>query len=176
MPLRPSAEPLHEPRPVEWRRDEYSVSTDPARLDLNVIVRELAEAYWARGRSRERIERSLRWSLNFGVYQGRRQVGFARAVTDRATFAYIADVFIVPAARGQGLGVWLMECIAAHPELQGLRRWLLATRDAHGLYEKSGFGPLRQPERWLERLAEPSEPTEGVPANVSPTGQSDPAP
>ena len=144
-----------EAHPVEWRRDGFTVSTDPTRLDLDVITRELAGAYWAAGRSRERIERSLRWSLDFGLYEGARQVGFGRAITDRATFAYLADVFIVSEYRGRGLGTWLMACIAAHPELQGLRRWLLATRDAHGLYEKTGFGSLNHPERWMERLTEP---------------------
>ena len=145
-----------EPTPVEWRRGGFTVSTDPTRLDLELIVRELAGSYWAVGRSREQVERSIRWSLDFGVYDGERQVGFGRAITDHATFAYVADVFVVAAYRGRGLGTWLMDCIAAHPELQGLRRWLLATRDAHDLYRKSGYGPLHHPERWMERLAEPA--------------------
>ena len=126
---------------VEWRQGEYAISDDPSRLDLDLIHDFLGgESYWARGRSRERVERSVANSLPFGIYRADgRQVGFARVVTDRATFAWLADVFIVAEERGRGLSKWLVECILAHPELQNLRRWLLATRDAQELYRRYGF-------------------------------------
>ncbi len=126
---------------AEWRRDGYTISDDPSRLDFDAIHGFLSrESYWARGRGRERVERSVANSLPFGLYRADgRQVGFARAVTDRATFAWLADVFVVPEERGKGLSKWLVECALAHPELQNLRRWLLATRDAQGLYRRYGF-------------------------------------
>jgi GNAT superfamily N-acetyltransferase len=137
----------------EWDRGEFTISTDPERLDLEMIHGFLSnEAYWAPGRSRELVERSIRHSLNFGVYQGTEQVGFARVVTDRATFAWLADVFILPNFRKKGLSKWLMEVVGGHPELQGLRRWILATRDAHGLYRRFGFTPLAGAERFMERF------------------------
>lgn len=111
------------------------------------------ESYWAQGIPRSILEKCIENSLCFGVYdQEGKQVGFARVVTDYATYAYIADVFILEAQRGLGLSKWLMECIMSHPDLQGLRRWNLATRDAHGLYARYGFTPLRFPERWMEVL------------------------
>jgi GNAT superfamily N-acetyltransferase len=126
---------------AEWRQGEYTISDERSRLDFDVIHGFLGgESYWARGRSRERVERSVKNSLPFGLYRGDgRQVGFARVVTDRATFAWLADVFVLPEERGRGLSKWLVECVLAHPELQGLRRWLLATRDAQGLYRRYGF-------------------------------------
>jgi GNAT superfamily N-acetyltransferase len=137
----------------EWHRDEFSISTDPGRLDLEVIHGFLSEeSYWAQGRSLETIRRSIAHSLAFGVYEDERQVGFCRVITDYATFAWIADVFIVEAYRGRGLSRWLVETVLAHPELQGLKRWLLATRDAHGLYARYGFEPLVDPDRWMTRL------------------------
>ncbi len=131
----------------------YEISTDPERLDLDVVLRYLAEeSYWARGRTRERMEHAIAHSLNFGLYtQDGAQAGFARVVTDRATFAYLADVFVLEEERGRGLAVFLMEAILAHPDLQGLRRWSLVTRDAHGLYRKFGFVPLASPDLWMER-------------------------
>ena len=135
----------------EWHRGEYAVSTDPARLDLDLVHGFLTASYWARGIPPEVVRRSVEGSLTFGLYHGARQVGFARAVTDGATFAYVADVFVLEEERGHGLATWLMECVAAHPDLQGLRRWMLATRDAAGLYRKVGFVPLGNPERWMER-------------------------
>jgi GNAT superfamily N-acetyltransferase len=135
----------------EWNRGEYSISTDPARLDLDLIHGFLTTSYWATGRSIDTIRRSITSSLPFGVYHQGRQIGFARVITDYATLAWIADVFIVEEFRGQGLSKWLMEIIIAHPRLQGFRRWILATKDAHGLYEKFGFSELRRPERWMER-------------------------
>ena len=131
-------------------RPPHTISTDPARLDLNTIWGWLRASYWSLEVPRETVARAIRNSIPFGVFEAERQVGFARVVTDRATFAYLADVFIDPTARGRGLAVWLMEVIRAHPELQGLRRWMLATRDAHGLYAKSGFRPLAQPEIFME--------------------------
>ncbi|MGH0035718.1 MAG: GNAT family N-acetyltransferase [Myxococcota bacterium] len=135
----------------EWRRDDYVVSTDAARLDVDVVASYLGtHSYWARGIPREIVERSLAGSLCFGLYRGAPQVGFGRVVTDLATFAYLGDIFVLEAHRGRGLSKWLMECILAHPELQGLRRWMLATRDAHTLYERFGFRALAAPEKFME--------------------------
>jgi GNAT superfamily N-acetyltransferase len=125
---------------MEWRREPYEISTDPARIDLDVVHGYLAgESYWAPGIPREVVRRSIAHALPFGLYAPAGQVGFARVVTDRATFAYLGDVFVLPAHRGRGLGVWLVSTVLAHPDLQGLRRWHLATRDAHGLYARFGF-------------------------------------
>lgn len=135
----------------EWMRDEYLISTDPARLDIDVIHRFLTESYWAGGVPREVVKRSIEHSLPFGLYTENRQIGFARVITDYATFAYLADVFVLDEFRGEGLGKWLIEVVVSHPELAVLRRWMLATRDAHGLYRKSGFTELKQPERWMEK-------------------------
>lgn len=135
-----------------WQRDDYEISTDPARLDLDLTHDFLShKSYWATGRSRDVVERSIANSLPFGIYKGNEQVGFARIVTDYATFAWVADVFVLPEHRGRGLSKWLMEVIIAHPRLQGFRRWVLSTRDAHGLYERFGFIKLHKPERWMER-------------------------
>jgi GNAT superfamily N-acetyltransferase len=124
----------------EWRRDGLVVSTDPARLDLPFVQRWLAEeSYWARGIPLDVVERAAAGSINFGLYDEMAQVGYARVVTDRATFAWLADVFVVTGHRGRGLGVWLVECVMACPELLGLRNWILATADAHGLYRRFGF-------------------------------------
>jgi len=133
-----------------WTKGEFEISTDPARLDLNTVHGFLTASYWARGIPRQTVERSIENSLSFGIYHGARQVGFARVVTDRATFAYLADVFVIPDYRGRGLSKWMMECILAHPDLQGLRRWMLVTQDAHELYRNYGFVPLKAPERWME--------------------------
>jgi GNAT superfamily N-acetyltransferase len=134
----------------EKPRDGFLISTDPARLPLDDIWKALAKTYWASGRSRETVARSLENSLCFGLYEGERLAGFARVVTDRATFAWLCDVFIGEEYRGRGLGKWLVEEVLSHPDLQGLRRWLLATRDAHSLYARHGFAPLQGPERWME--------------------------
>lgn len=141
------------PAALEFQRDDYVISTDPARLDLDVIHGELSRSYWAAGRPREVVARSLQHSLCFGLYHGEAQVGLARVVTDYATFAWLCDVFIKEDHRGRGLGVWLIETVVAHPDLQGLRRFLLATRDAHELYRKHGFAPLSAPGRWMAREA-----------------------
>ena len=138
----------------EWTRGDFSVSTDPSRLDLAVIHAYLTNSYWARNIPLEIVRRAVAGSLPFGVYEGTRQVGFARVVTDRATFAYMADVFALEEYRGKGLGKWLVACIMTHPDLQGLRRWFLATRDAHGLYRQFGFLPLTQPESIMQMLVQ----------------------
>ena len=135
----------------EWTREGFTLSTDPARLDLDMLYAFLSNSYWGRGLPRDVFERSVRHALCFGIYEGARQVGFARVVTDFATVAYLGDVFVLEAWRGRGLSRWLMEVIVAHPQLQGFRRWVLSTRDAHGLYERFGFIPLHRPERWMER-------------------------
>jgi len=138
---------------VEHRRGEFLISTDRGRLDLDVIHDFLTNCYWAKGISREVVVRSIEHSLCFGVYDGSGvQVGFARVISDLATFAYIADVFVLESHRGQGLGKLLMECIMQHPQLQGLRRWTLSTLDAHGLYSQFGFAPPKWPERYMEIL------------------------
>lgn len=136
----------------EWHQGEFSISTDPKRLDIETIHRFLSsESYWAQGRPIETVQRSLDHSFTFGLYLKDKQIGFARVVTDYATFAWVADVFVLHEYRGQGLSKWLMEVILGHPELQGFRRWVLATKDAHTLYERFGFIPLHKPERWMER-------------------------
>ena len=134
----------------EWRRDEYVISTERARLDVDLIHGDLSgSSYWAKGRPREVVERSIEHSLPFGVYLGERQVGFARVITDYATFGYVADVFVLPSHRGHGIAKELMRAVREHPELQSLRRWHLVTRDAHGLYAQFGFAPLDAPERHM---------------------------
>jgi N-acetylglutamate synthase-like GNAT family acetyltransferase len=138
---------------MEWKQDNYLISDDDAILDVDAICDFLSQAYWASKRPRDVIENSLQHSLNFGVYdqQNRqKQVGFARVVTDYSTFAYLCDVFIQENYRGRALGKWMMECILSHPELQGLKRWCLLTKDAHGLYKKYGFRELDDPSRWME--------------------------
>lgn len=139
---------------MEVRRDDYLISTDRELLDVAAIQRFLTEdSYWARERTIEQTETAIANSICFGVYADGRQIGFARVVSDNATFAYVGDVYILDDYRGRGLSKWLMEVIVAHPDLQGLRRWVLATRDAHGLYEKFGFHQLVHPDRWMERPA-----------------------
>jgi GNAT superfamily N-acetyltransferase len=135
-----------------WRRDEFEISDDRSRLDITLIHEYLStESYWAIGRDVDTVERSIKNSLSFGVYKDGKQVGFARVLTDYATFAWVADVFVLEEHRGRGLSKWLMEIILAHPDLQGFRRWVLATKDAHELYRKFGFKELKRPERWMER-------------------------
>ena len=136
---------------VEFRRGEFLISTDPSRLNLDVIHGFLTNCYWAKGVPREVVERSIEHALCFGVYDGSgAQVGFARVISDFATIAYVGDVFVLDTHRGRGLGKRLMECITQHPALQGLRRWILTTRDAHGLYSQAGFTPVKFPERYME--------------------------
>ena len=137
-------------RGVEWRRSPYTVSTDPDRLDIATTTAFLAESYWASEIPEPVVRRSVEGSIAFGVYEGDRQVGFARVISDRATFAWVGDVFILDSHRGRGLGMWLMRCVLAHPDLQELRRWLLASTSARGLYARLGFEPLAAPERFME--------------------------
>lgn len=133
---------------------EFLITTDKISLQIDVIQSFLAEeSYWAKGRILEQTQRAIDNSLCFGLFQAERQIGFARVISDFATFAYLGDVFVLKEFRGKGLSKWMMSVIVRHPELQGLRRWLLATRDAHGLYEKFEFAPLKFPERWMERTA-----------------------
>jgi GNAT superfamily N-acetyltransferase len=134
----------------EYRRGEFVISADRRRLDLIVIHGFLTECYWAKGIPREVVARSIENSLCFGMYHDRKQIGFARVISDYATYAYIGDVFVLDSYRGRGLGKWLMECIMKHPRLRGLRRWSLVTGDAHGLYAQFGFTPLKTPERHME--------------------------
>jgi GNAT superfamily N-acetyltransferase len=137
--------------PVTFEKDGFTISTDPARLDVTAIHRFLSEeAYWAKGRPREVVERSIEHCLCFGVYEGQRQVGFARVLTDYAVMGYLMDVFILPDYRGHGLGKWLVQCILAHPALLDVKSWMLATRDAHGLYAQYGFHPLGNPEFYMQ--------------------------
>jgi GNAT superfamily N-acetyltransferase len=147
---------------VEQRRGDFLISTDRTRLDINVVHDYLTNCYWAKGIPREVVERSIENSLCFGIYEefphltdeGRHavppQVGFARVISDFATIAYIGDVFVLETHRGRGLSKWLMQCITQHPALQNLRRWILTTRDAHGLYSQFGFTPVKAPERYME--------------------------
>ncbi|MCE0483922.1 MAG: GNAT family N-acetyltransferase [Methylacidiphilales bacterium] len=130
--------------------DGYSISTDPARLDVEVIHGFISQSYWAKNIPRALIERMIKNSLCFGLYHRQAQVGFARLITDYTTFAYLADVFVLPDHRGKGLSKALVQAVRAHPDLQGLRRWMLVTLDAQGLYRQFGFEPLQHPERHLE--------------------------
>ena len=140
------------PQIIESHRESFTISTDPARLNIDAIADMLTRAYWAKGRTREVIARYLQYSLTFGVFEGNRQIGLARVVSDYTTFAWLCDVFIHEDFRGLGVGKWLLETVHSHPDLQGLRRWMLATRDAHGLYEQYGWTPLSSPERWMEKF------------------------
>jgi len=134
----------------EWRRGTFVVSDDPSRLDKPTVIRFVSGSYWASGIPAMTMERAIAHSMCFGLYDGDKQVGFARVVTDRATFGYLCDVFVDEPHRGSGLGQWLVECVLQHPELQGLRRLSLMTRDAHTLYERFGFKPMADPTRYLE--------------------------
>jgi GNAT superfamily N-acetyltransferase len=134
-----------------WERAPYRITDDPNAVDLDVVHRFLTTSYWSPGVPKDVVARGVAHSLPFSILLGERQVGFARAVTDRATFAYLADVFVLEDQRGQGLGAWLVETVLAHPELQGLRRWLLATRDAHALYRKFGFTAISDVSRLMTR-------------------------
>ncbi len=136
-----------------YHKDGFTITTDKNSLDVEFIHNFLAnESYWARGRSLELVQRSIDNSINFGLFDGNKQIGFARVVTDLATFAYLGDVFIVEEYRGKKLAVWLMEVITSHPKLQGFRRWILSTRDAHELYRRYGFTELDDPTKWMGRF------------------------
>src|SRR5262245_20688598 len=141
---------------VQWLRAPHLVSDERARLDLDLIHGFITRSYWAPGIPREVVARSLEHSLPFGLFvtggARERQVGFARVISDRATFAYLSDVFVLEEERGRGLGRFLLQCVHAHPELQGLRRWLLVTRDAQGLYQRLGWRVVPEPEKHMEIL------------------------
>ena len=140
------------PQIIEVHRENFIISTDPARLDMDAIVNFLTRAYWAKGRPRERTKRAIANSLVFGLYDGDfvKQIGLARVISDYAVFAYLCDVFIHEDYRAHGLGKWLMETVHSHPDLQGLRRWTLATRDAHDLYRQFGWQDLGNHDSWME--------------------------
>jgi GNAT superfamily N-acetyltransferase len=135
-----------------FQREGYLISTDPAQFDLDAIHAYLVCAYWCEGIPRETMERAIANSLCFALLRGKAQIGFARVVTDSATYAYLCDVYVLEEYRDKGLGKWLMECVTGHPGLQGLRRFSLATRDAHGLYSQFGFRELSKPESMMEIL------------------------
>ena len=135
---------------IETQRDQFTISTDPARLDVDAIVDMLTRAYWAVGRPRERTERAIKNSMVFGVYDGDRQIGVARVVSDYSIFAYLCDVFIHEDYRAHGLGKWLIQTIMEHPDLKEMRRWVLVTNDAHRLYRPFGFTSIEDPEHWMQ--------------------------
>jgi N-acetylglutamate synthase-like GNAT family acetyltransferase len=130
-------------------KDQYTITTDKEKFDVDLIHSFLTNSYWAEGISKEIIRRSIDGALCFGVFENNKQIGFARMITDKATFAYLADVFIIEEYRGRGLSKWLMQIVISHPDLQGLRRMMLATRDAHELYKKFGFIRLNNVDRWM---------------------------
>lgn len=135
---------------LELTREPFSLSTDPRRLDVDAIHAYLSRSFWAEGIPKEIVAKSIANSLCFGLFHERSQIGFARVITDRATFAYLCDVYVLEEHRGKGLGKWLIEVVMAHADLQGLRRFLLVTRDAHGLYSRHGFRVPPDPERLME--------------------------
>ena len=137
---------------MEFVREGFIISTEREKLDIDLIHSFLNRTYWAEGIYKETIRKSIDGSLCFGVFENNKQIGFARMITDKATFAYLADVFIIEDYRGRGLSKWLMEIIMSHPELQGLRRMVLVTKDAHGLYKQFGFVPLINVDRWMQKL------------------------
>ena len=137
----------------EWRRGRYLVSTDRARLDIKAVHDFLStSSYWAQGRSFETVRRAVENSLPFGLYDGERLIGFARVVTDHATFAWLADVYVLEEFRGEGLGKFLVETVLDYPDFRALRRWLLGTRDAHGLYRHFGFTDIEEPQFYMHRV------------------------
>jgi GNAT superfamily N-acetyltransferase len=137
----------------EYHRDGFTVSTDPAHLDLALIHDYLANhSYWAPGIPLSYVKEAARHSLNFGLYREGEQIGYARVLTDYVRFAYLMDVFVLEEYRGQGLGKWLMACVFEHPGLLLVRRWMLATWDAHGLYAQFGFTPMERPDRFMEKV------------------------
>lgn len=136
---------------MEWTRGQFTITTNPEKLDLEVVHGFLSQSYWAKGIPKKTVAKSFNGALCFALLCGEKQIGFARVISDFATIAYLGDVFILPLYQGQGLSKWLMDCISSHPDLQGMRRWILATSDAHGLYEKYGFTTLKQPNAFMER-------------------------
>ena len=140
------------PQILETHRDHFTISTDPSRLDIDIISGFLTRSYWANTRPRERTERALQNSLVFGVYEATQQIGLARVVSDFSVFAYLCDVFIHEDYRAHGLGKWLVQTIMEHPDLRDVRRWVLVTNDAHGLYKQFGFTSIEDPEHWMQNF------------------------
>jgi len=136
---------------MQWAKHDFSVTCDPDQQDIEIIHGFLSRSYWAKGIPKDTVRRSVEGSLCFALLHQGKQIGFARVISDFSTVAYLGDVFVLEEYRGQGLSKWLMECVRSHPNLQGLRRWLLATSDAHGLYEKYGFTALSKPHLFMER-------------------------
>jgi GNAT superfamily N-acetyltransferase len=134
----------------EYHRDHFTVSADPSKLDLAAIHDFLTHCYWSEGIPQSTVERAMQHSLCFGLFDDQKQIGFARVISDYATYAYLCDVYVLESYRGKGLGTWLMSCVMQHPDLQGLRRFTLLTRDAHALYRKLGFAESRNPSRYME--------------------------
>ncbi len=150
---------------IEFTQNNLTINTDKTRLNVALIHEFLSNhAYWAKGRPLTVVQRSIDNSMCFGMYEGTAQIGFARVITDQATFAYLADVFIVETYRGRGLSKWLMRCILEMPELQDLRRFMLITRDAHTLYAQFGFTPFTNPQRIMERYSAQTEANGGLPS------------
>ncbi|MGB8856475.1 MAG: GNAT family N-acetyltransferase [Burkholderiales bacterium] len=133
-----------------WLKEDYLVSTDPSLLDVEAIHAFLTRSYWAEGIAKSVVARAIEHSLCFGLYQGKAQIGYARVITDRTAFAYLCDVYVLDAHRGKGLGKWLIECVVSHRDLQGVRRFCLFTKDAHGLYRRVGFTPMVNTDRYME--------------------------
>lgn len=136
---------------TEWTKEGYLLSTDKSKIDIEAVHHFLSRSYWAENIPLDLVQRSIDNSLCFAVYHQQRLIGFARVISDFATFAYLADVFIIPEERGKGLAKWLMSVIMDDPRLRGLRRFTLATRDAHGLYSQFGFTPFDKPDRWMQK-------------------------
>lgn len=137
---------------LHWARNGFELSTDPAQMDLDAIHDFISQSYWGQGRSKEVMVRAMHNAICFGVFRDGVQVAFARVITDKAVFAYLADVFVHPAWRGQGLSKWILEAVNAHPDLQEIKRFLLETRDAHGLYAQYGFTKPANPSIYMERI------------------------
>ena len=135
---------------MEWRKNDFTITTDKSKIEVTYVHEFLRQSYWAQNIPLEVVQTSIDGSLCFAIFYQQQQIGFARVITDSATFAYLADVFIDPIYRGKGLSKWLMQVVIKHPSLQGLRRFMLATRDAHGLYKQFGFQPLTHSERWMQ--------------------------
>ena len=135
---------------VEAVRGAYTISTDRTRIDVPVVHAFLSRTYWSPGVPEEIVRRGIAGAICFGIYHGREQVGFARVITDQATYAYLSDVYVLESHRGRGLAKWMMELVMAHPSLQGLRRFSLSTRDAHSLYAQFGFELVANPDRQME--------------------------
>ena len=144
---------IEAPESVEYQRENLLVSCDPTRLNFDVIHGFLSNSYWSPGIPVDVVKRAAANSLCFGMYEDGKQIGYARVITDFTAFAYLADVFVLATHQGRGLGKWLMECIMAHPQLQSIRRWMLATRDAHNLYQQYGFSSINEPKILMEKLS-----------------------